>query len=165
MRWVVVPDWKAIFEPSTALGEVMIRATLMYLFLFFAVRFLLKREGGAVNIADLLVIVAIVDGVGPAFSGSAQSVTEGAVFVLTVIFWSWFLNWLSFRFPALTFLTSAPPEILVKDGRMRRRAMARALMTKEELYQQLREQGVEKVEDVRLAVLEGDGEVSVVARD
>jgi uncharacterized membrane protein YcaP (DUF421 family) len=165
MRWVVVPDWKAVFEPSTALGEVMIRATLMYLFLFFAVRFLLKREGGAVNIADLLVIVAIVDGVGPAFSGSAQSVTEGAVFVLTVIFWSWFLNWLSFRFPALTFLTSAPPEILVKDGRMRRRAMARALMTKEELYQQLREQGVEKVEDVRLAVLEGDGEVSVVARD
>lgn len=159
-----MPDWKAIFEPSTALGEVMIRATLMYLFLFFAVRFLLKREGGAVNIADLLVIVAIVDGVGPAFSGSAQSVTEGVVFVLTVIFWSWFLNWLSFRFPKLTFLTTAPPEILVKDGRMRRRVMAKALMTEEELYQQLREQGVEKVEHVRLAVLEGDGEVSVVER-
>jgi len=159
-----VPDWNAVFVPTTALAEVMTRATLMYLFLFFAVRFLLKREGGAVNIADLLVIVAIVDGVGPSFSGSAQSITEAVVFVLTVIFWSWFLNWVSFRFPKLTFLTAAKPVILVKDGRMRRRAMAEALMTREELDQQLREQGVEKVEDVRLAVLEGDGEVSVVER-
>jgi len=160
-----VPDWKAILEPTTALGEVMARATLMYLFLFFAVRFLLKREGGAVNIADLLVVVAIVDGVGPAFSGQAQSVTEGAVFVLTVIFWSWLLNWLSYRFPALRFLTAAPPVVLVRDGRMNRRAMASALMSREELMQQLREQGVEELSGVRLATMEGDGEVSVVKRD
>lgn len=160
-----MPDWKAILEPTTALGEVMARATLMYLFLFFAVRFLLKREGGAVNIADLLVVVAIVDGVGPAFSGQAQSVTEGAVFVLTVIFWSWLLNWLSYRFPALRFLTAAPPVVLVRDGRMNRRAMASALMSREELMQQLREQGVEELSGVRLATMEGDGEVSVVKRD
>jgi len=161
---MLVPDWSAVFEPRIAFAEVMTRATLMYLFLFFAVRFLLKREGGAVNIADLLVVVAIVDGVGPSFSGDAQSITEGVIFVLTVIFWSWLLNWLSFRFPRLKFLTAAPPAVLVKDGRLNRRAMRDALMTREELEQQLREQGVERVEDVRLAMLEGDGEVSVVAR-
>jgi uncharacterized membrane protein YcaP (DUF421 family) len=160
----LTPDWGAILQPETALAEVVARATLMYLFLFFTVRFLLKREGGAVNIADLLVIVAIVDGVGPAFSGKAESVTEGAVFVLTVVFWSWFLNWLSFRFPRLKFLTAAPPITLVKDGRADQRALAKALMSREELDQQLREQGIERVEDVRLAVLEGDGEVSVVKR-
>jgi uncharacterized membrane protein YcaP (DUF421 family) len=117
-----------------------------------------------VNIADLLVVVAIVDGAQPAFSGDAQSITESAVFVLTVIGWSYLLNWLSFHVPALKFLTAAAPITLVKDGRMQRANMRRALMSKEELMQQLREEGVNEIERVELATLEGDGEVSVIER-
>jgi len=160
-----MPDWQSMFVPTVALGEIVLRATLMYLFLFFALRFLLKREGGEINIADLLVVVAIVDGAQPAFNGDAVSITESVVFVGTIILWSYLLNWLSFRFPKLTWLTAAKPVLLVKDGRMRRANMRRVLMTKEELLQQLREQGVEDVEDVRLAMLEGDGQVSVVPRN
>ncbi len=159
-----MPEWNTIFAPTIPLGEVVVRATIMYLFLFFVIRFLLKREGGTVNIADLLVVVAIVDGAQPAFSGDAQSITESAVFVLTVIGWSYLLNWLSFHVPALKFLTAAAPITLVKDGRMQRANMRRALMSKEELMQQLREEGVNEIERVELATLEGDGEVSVIER-
>jgi len=159
-----MPDWQSMFVPTVALGEIVLRATLMYLFLFFALRFLLKREGGEINIADLLVVVAIVDGAQPAFNGDAVSITESVVFVGTIIFWSYLLNWLSFRFPALTWLTTAKPVLLVRNGRMHRANLRRVLMTEEELLQQLREEGVEKVEDVRLAMLEGDGQVSVVER-
>jgi len=160
-----MPDWGSVFVPTVAPGEIVLRATLMYLFLFFALRFLLKREGGEINIADLLVVVAIVDGAQPAFSGEAVSITEAVIFVATIVFWSYLLNWLSFRFPSLKWLTTAKPVTLVKDGRFCRAAMRKALMTKEELMQQLREEGVEDVKDVRLAMLEGDGQVSVVRAD
>ncbi|SFP92347.1 DUF421 domain-containing protein [Sphingomonas rubra] len=157
-----MPDWDAMFSPSVELTEVVLRASIMYLFLFFALRFLLKREGGQVNIADLLVVVAIVDGAQPAFNGEADSITESALFVVTVIFWSWLLNWLSWRFAALKWLTAAKPVVLIENGRFCRANMRRALMTTEELMQQLREEGVEDVGQVRHAMMEGDGEVSVV---
>lgn len=160
-----MPDWQAMFEPTIGLAEVVARASIMYLLLFFAMRFLLKREGGEVNFADLLVIVAVVDGAQPAFSGDAQSITESLVFVLTIIFWAWALNWVSFRFPALKFLTAAPPTVLIKDGRMHRLNMRKALLTKEELLQQLREEGIADPEDVRLAMMEGDGQISVVRKE
>jgi len=160
-----MPDWSAMFRPELALAEVVLRGSIMYLLLFVAMRFLLKREGGQVNIADLLVVVAIVDGAQPAFSGKAQSITESAVFVLTILFWAWALNWLSWRFRRLRFLTQAPPLVLVKDGRLNRANMRRALMSKEELMQQLREEGVEDLSRVRRAMMEGDGEVSVIRND
>jgi uncharacterized membrane protein YcaP (DUF421 family) len=159
-----VPDWSAMFIPKLAIGEVILRGSIMYLFLFVAMRFLLKRQGGAFNIADLLVVVAVVDVAQPAFSGEAKSITESVIYVLTIMFWAWLLNWASFHYPALTFLTGAPPLELVRDGRMNRAAMAQVLMTKEELLQALRESGIDRIEDVRRAVMEGDGQISVMSR-
>lgn len=60
-----MPDWSAMFVPELSLLEVIARGTIMYLFLFLVMRFLLKREGGQVNIADILVVVAVVDGAQP----------------------------------------------------------------------------------------------------
>ena len=161
-----MPDWSAMFKPELSLLEVMARGTIMYLFLFLVMRFLLKREGGQVNIADILVVVAVVDGAQPAFSGDAQSITESAVFVLTILFWSWLLNWASFRFKRFAFLTAAPPMILFEDGRLQWKNMRKGLMSREELMQQLREEGgVDDLGQVERIVMEGDGEVSVVKKD
>ena len=157
-----MPDWTAMFVPTLPVGEIVLRASLMYLFLFLAMRFLLKRGGGQINIADLLVVVAVVDGAQPAFSGDAQSITESVIFVLTIITWSYILNWLSWRFPALKWLTAAKPVPLIENGKFCRANMRRAFMTEEELRQQLREEGVEAIDKIRHAMLEGDGQVSVV---
>lgn len=160
-----MPDWSTMFVPQLSLLEVVARGTIMYLFLFIAMRFLLKREGGEVNIADLLVVVAVVDGAQPAFSGDAQSITESVIFVITVMFWAWVLNWASYRFRALRFLVAAPPMDLVRDGKLNRANMRRALMTKEELMQQLREEGVGSLDKVSRVIMEGDGQVSVVKKE
>jgi uncharacterized membrane protein YcaP (DUF421 family) len=160
-----MPDWAAMFKPELAISEVVLRATIMYLFLFLVMRFLLKREGGTVNIADLLVVVAVVDGAQPAFSGDAQSITESAIFVLTILFWSFALNWMSFHIPWLRFLASAPPLVLVSEGKMNRANLRQALMTRDELMQQLREEGIEDLEKAHRVVLEGNGEISVIKKD
>jgi uncharacterized membrane protein YcaP (DUF421 family) len=161
-----MPDWSAMFTPELSLFEVVARGTIMYLFLFSVMRFLLKREGGQVNIADILVVVAVVDGAQPAFSGDAQSITESAVFVLTILFWSWLLNWASFRFERLKFLTAAPPMTLFENGKLNRKNLRKALMSREELMQQVREEGgLDDLKQIDRIIMEGDGEVTVIKKE
>ena len=79
-------------------------------------------------------------------------------------FWSYFLDWLGYRFPRVRRLLRPPPLPLIKDGRMQRRNMRQEMITEEELMEHLREQGVEHVEDVKKSYMEGDGNISVIRK-
>lgn len=154
-------DWKSVFVPTVSLGEVVARGTLVYLLLFFILRFM-RREAGALGISDLLVVVLIADAAQNGMAGEYKSVTEGAVLVGTIAAWDFFLDWLGFRFPALQRLLRPAPLALVKDGRVLRQNLRKEMISMEELQSQLREQGVSDVSEVRRCYLEGDGHVSVL---
>jgi uncharacterized membrane protein YcaP (DUF421 family) len=154
-------DWKSVFAPEVSLLEIVLRGTFVYLLLFFVLR-VLRREAGALGISDLLVVVLIADAAQNAMSSDYKSVTEGAVLVATIMGWDFFLDWLGYRFPAVQRLLRPAPLPLVKDGQMLRRNMRKEMITEEELLSQLREQGVERVEEVKKCSLEGDGKISVI---
>ena len=108
-------DWAGLFIPTHSIAEMVVRGTLMYLALFLILRFLMKRQGGSIGIADLLVIIIIADAAQNAFAKEYRSVTEGVVLVLTVIFWDFLIDWLNYRFPKLhRFLQ--PPAGAVNQG-------------------------------------------------
>lgn len=155
-------DWNSIFVPTVSLAEMFVRGTLTYLLLFFILRFL-RRETGAIGIADLLVIVIIADAAQNAMAGEYKSITEGAVLVLTIAFWDYALDWLSYRFPAIRRIVRPVPLLLIKDGHMIKRNMRQEMITEEELLSQLREHGVESVREVKKCYLEGDGHISIIA--
>ena len=158
-------DWHKIFIPDTPIVEIFLRGSLVYLALFILLRLVLKREAGTVGIADLLVVVLIADAAQNAMADDYTSIPDGLLLVGTIVFWSYALNWLGYRFPRLQRLVHPPPLPLVRDGRMLRRNMRQELITEEELMSQLRQQGVEDVADVRAAYIEGDGRISVIERD
>src|SRR5688572_32621292 len=93
-------DWHSIFVPKVSLLELLMRGTLMYLGIFFALRFF-RRTAGALSIADLLLVVLVADAAQNAMSSEYGSVTEGAVLVGTIFAWDYVLDWLEFRFPRL----------------------------------------------------------------
>jgi len=155
-------DWNSIFVPTVSLAEMFVRGTLTYLLLFFILRFL-RRETGAIGIADLLVIVIIADAAQNAMSGEYKSITEGAVLVLTIAFWDYALDWLSYRVPIIRRIVRPAPLLLIKNGRLIKRNMHQEMITEEELLSQLREQGVESVSQVKKCYLEGDGHISIIA--
>jgi uncharacterized membrane protein YcaP (DUF421 family) len=158
-------DWAEFFIPSHSLAEIIVRGTFMYLALFLILRFLLQRQSSAIGLADLLVVVLIADAAQDALAKGYKSVTEGVVLVLTIVFWDFALDWLGYRFKWLAWVTKPPPLPLIEDGRMLLRNMRREMITKEELLGQIREQGLDDVERVKKAYLEGNGEISVIARD
>lgn len=155
-------NWAEIFIPSVHLGEMIVRGTIMYLILFFALRFFMKRNTGQVGIADILVIVLISEVSQNALVGEAKSVVEAVTLVATILFWSFALNWVSYHVPALQHLTGGAPLPLIKDGRLIRPNLRREMITEEELRSHLRQQGIDDLALVKTACLEGDGNFSVV---
>lgn len=158
-------DLHSVFFPSVSILELFIRGTLVYLALFALLRFLPGRQVGAVGIADLLVVILFANAAQNAMASNYTSITDGLLLVVTIIFWSYALNWLGYRFPRVQRLLTPPPLLLVKNGRLIHRNLQRELITEGELLVQFRKQGVEKVEDVRLAFMEADGSISVIADD
>ena len=161
MRALIQIDWNAAFVPTVSLLEMVLRGTLVYLLLFFVLR-VLRREAGALGISDLLVVVLIADAAQNAMASDYKSITEGAVLVGTIVAWDYFLDWLGYRFHAVQRLLRPAPLPLVEDGRALRQNMRKEMITMEELLGLLREQGVERVEEVKRCCLEGDGHVSVI---
>ena len=153
------------FVPSVALAELILRGSLIYLGIFALMRFVLKREAGTIGLPDLLMTVLIADATQNAMAAEYHSITEGFLLILTIVFWNYTLDWLSQRFPRMARLLHPPPLPLVKDGRLLRRNMRHELITEEELWSHLRQQGMTEFAQVQAAYMEGDGQISIIPRE
>ena len=151
-----------LFQVHVPVPELMLRGTLVYWLLFCIFRFVLRRDVGAVGIADILLLVLVADAAQNAMSGGYDTFGEGAILVLTIVGWNWLLDVLSYRFPVVRRFATPSRITLIKRGALQRRNLRREFITLEELHEKLREQGIERVSDVKAAYLEGDGQISVI---
>ena len=159
------PDMEAIFRLDENALELIIRTSIMYIGLLVALRTFGRRETGALELPELLMVVLIADGVQNGMAGDYQSVTGAVIVAGTLLAWNIFLDWLAYASPTARALLRPKPLNLVEDGAYLRHHMRRELVTKEELDALLRIEGVEDVRDVKLARLEPSGELSVIRRD
>lgn len=154
-------DWHALFVPGVPLLETFIRGSAVYLGLFVLLR-VRPRQAGGLGVTDLLLLILIGDAAQNAMSGDYRSITDGLLLVATIAGWDWFLDWLGFRSQLVSRLTERQAVELIVDGRVLRHNLARELITEDELLSQLRQHGVERIEEVRHCFLESDGKVSVI---
>lgn len=158
-------DWKSIFLPDIPLLEIILRGSVMYIALFILLRLVLKRQTGDLRMTDLLLITLIADASQNGMAGDYKSISGGILLVGTIMFWDYAFDWLAFRFDWFQRLVAPPPLPLIKNGKLLRKNMRSELITEEELMSQLREQGLEHLEQVKEAFVEGDGHISVLKRD
>ena len=157
-------NWHELFVPHGSLVELILRGTFMYLGLFLLMRFILRRNPGNLNIADILLVVILADAAQNALAGEYKSITEGLILVGTIIGWNYALDWLAFRIPLVQKLMEPPPLLLVKNGRMVRANMRLEMITEDELRSQLRQHGISNLLEVKEAHMESDGHVSVIRK-
>lgn len=161
MQILASPDWHAMWVPTVSLLELVLRGTVMYLLILAAMR-IFRREAGALNTADLLVVVLVADAAQNGMSSRYDSVTEGIVLVATIFGWNFVLDWLSFHFPAVDRLLQPAPLMLIRNGRVQQRAMRSQMITVNDLKAQLRQHGIERFAQVKRCCLEGDGHLSII---
>ena len=90
-------DWQHLFSMDKSMLELFIRGTVMYWFLFLLFRFVMRRDVGAIGIADVLLVVIIADASQNAMSDGYESITEGFVVVGTIVLWNVVTNFLNFK--------------------------------------------------------------------
>lgn len=154
-------DWHQLFGFETSIAELVLRGTTMYWFLFVLFRFVMRRDVGAIGIADVLLIVIIADASQNAIDGGYRSITEGMVVVATLVAWNLVTNWLNYHWEPFARLAEPPPLLLIRNGKVLGRNMRREMITLSELMSKLREQSIERVEEVRWACMESDGQISL----
>jgi uncharacterized membrane protein YcaP (DUF421 family) len=157
-------DWQSIFLPSVPVLESVIRATIMYLVLFFFLRITLRRVGGTFGLGDILLVALIAAASQNAIAREERSVTDAIISVATITFWSYALDWLGYRFPRFQRIYSPPPLLLVKNGVMLRKNMRTELITEDELMTEMRRHGILNLKNVKEAYLEGDGHITMIER-
>jgi uncharacterized membrane protein YcaP (DUF421 family) len=155
-------NWTELFGVTVSPLELIVRGTAVYWFIFLIFRLLLHRGVGAVAIADVMVLVLIADAAQNAMAGGYTTITEGVILIGTIIAWNWLFDWATSRSKFLDRLLEPPPVALVEDGQLQRRNMRHEMISEGELMSKLREHGIEHLEDVKRAVLESSGEVSVI---
>jgi uncharacterized membrane protein YcaP (DUF421 family) len=156
-------DWHKMFVPSVSPLELVLRGTIMYLAILAAMR-VFRRQAGSLSIPDLLVVVLVADAAQNAMASEYRSVTDGLLLIATIYGWNYLLDIAAYRWRPVHRLLNPPPLALVQDGRVLRRNLRKEMLTLDELMEQLREQGVERLSEVRHCCLEGDGHLSVIRR-
>jgi uncharacterized membrane protein YcaP (DUF421 family) len=157
-------DWAGLFSFSVPVAEIAIRGTAMYWFLFVLFRFVVRRDAGGVGMADILVLVIVADAAQNGLAGEYRSITDGMLLVSVIVFWDYLVDWFAYRSGFLQRLLQARPLLLIKDGRLQHHNLRRHLLTREDVEEKLREQGVADLKKVRRAYLESDGKFSVITR-
>ena len=158
-------DWGSAFGFDTALLEIFLRGSIVYLTLFFLLRLVLRREAGGLGITDLLVIVLIADAVQNAMAGEYHSIADGLLLGATIIFWSWALDWLAYHWAPFGRFVHPRPLQVVKDGTLLRANLRKELLTEDDVMAEVRQQGLEELSQVKDVFVEFDGRMSVISRD
>ncbi len=143
--------------------DIVLRSIAVYLFMVIALRIFGKKELSQLNSADIILILLISNSVQNAMVGSNSSLLGGitaavALFVINFTFKKIMLN---SKF--IKGLVQDKPVILVHDGKIDFKALAKLEITSEELQEAMREHGVEFYKDVKLAMFEIDGNISVIS--
>jgi uncharacterized membrane protein YcaP (DUF421 family) len=149
----------------TSLLVVALRACVVYLVLLGLLRVGGKRELGQLAPFDLVVLLVISNAVQNAMVGSDTSLTGGIVAAITLVALNWAVDRLAVRTPWLRRRVVGTPTLLVHQGELLLPHLVQEGVTEDEVLQALREHGVDELADVKSAVLEVDGTISVIPID
>jgi len=160
-----MPDLGSLFAITVPPAELVVRGTVVYWFLFLLLRFVVRRDIGSIGIADVLLLVIIADAAQNAMAGGYESITDGMILVATIAGWNWALDRLAYHVPAVRRMLEARPLPLVRNGKLMRRNLRKEYITSDELMAKLRQHGIERLEDVKVATMESDGEITVIRHE
>lgn len=146
------------------LGQVSMRAIVVYLAMIVFVRFGKKRFLGRATAFDAILVIIIGSTAARAITGNAPFFeTLAAVFVLIAM--HWVISLVSRESPTLSSLVKGHSTVLVRDGHVNVDALRKAHMSPDDLEEDLRQAGVDDVAKVKEAQLERSGQLSVIKKE
>jgi uncharacterized membrane protein YcaP (DUF421 family) len=145
--------------------DLMLRAGAVYVFIVLAIKLFGKKELSQLSVVDLVFILLISNAVQNAMVGSNTSLAGGIVAAITLFIINYVLKKLILRFKPIERFIEGEPIMLIYEGKIQQSNIEKAGFTIQELNAAVREHGIDTIEKVNLAMLEVDGNISVLTEN
>jgi uncharacterized membrane protein YcaP (DUF421 family) len=145
--------------------ESIIRAALVYIVLLVLFRIAGKRSLAEVTAFDLVLLLIISEATQQAMIDNDNSMTNALLIVVTLIGMNVLFSVLTRRWEGFGKLIDDVPLVIVEDGKLVQDRMRRERVSEHEVMEAARElQGLERLEQVRYAILERNGHITIIPR-
>jgi len=145
--------------------ESIIRAAIVYLVLLVLFRLAGKRSLAEVTSFDLVLLLIISEATQQAMIDNDNSMTNAMLLVMTLVGMNILFSVVAKRWKAFDRVIEDVPLVIVKDGQPLRERMTKERVDEEDVMEAARElQGLERLEQVKYAILERNGHISIVAK-
>lgn len=147
---------------ETPLWEIIARGTAVYFAVTLLLRFIPKRQIGNIAPNDMIALVIVGSLAADAIMGEANSLLDLLLMVLVILAWDYIFNIAEFYVPGFRQMSQDSPTLLIHNGVLLSRNLKKEKLTIAELTAHLRKQGVAELGQVKQAILEVDGQISVI---
>lgn len=147
------------------LAAIAARTMIVLIVLVIGLRVTGKRQAGELNLPDLILVLVLANAVQNAMTNGDGRLPVALVSAGTLIACGWIFAWLVRINPTVHQRLTGSPTVVVENGRALRQNLRREGVTQEELMQSFREKGLADLADVRLAILEPDGTISIIPQE
>jgi uncharacterized membrane protein YcaP (DUF421 family) len=144
--------------------ERVIRAALVYGFLLLAIRIFGKREMGQMTSFDIVLLLSLSNMLQNAMIGADDSVIGGMVGAGVLLVINLLVAVIVFRFRRVERLVEGDPKVLVRDGELQQGVLRQELLTEQDVVSAIHRQGLDTLDDVRIAYAEPNGEITVIPK-
>lgn len=154
-----------MFQISVPWWELVIRSVAVYAFLLFILRISGKRQIGQLAPFDLVLLLVLSNAVQNSMSAGDNSLIGGLLIASTLVAINFLVGYATYKNKKLEVLLEGRPQILIHDGRLYYDVMAKSQLTHHELDAALRQAGCMAIGEVKSAILENNGVISVVPKE
>ena len=140
------------------------RSVIIYLVVLIGLRIAGKRHVAQLSIFDFVLILLISNAVQNAMVGPDTSVGGGIVAAISLIVINYLLTLVLYRFRKADLVIEGTPTLLIHNGHVLASHLEKEKIAEDELLRVIREHGIEHVDDVKIAIMELDGTISVIQK-
>ena len=144
--------------------DLVLRTAVVFLFVLLVTRIVGRRELSSLEPFDMILLIVIGDLIQQGITQSDYSVTGAVIVISTLALLTVVTSYVNYRLRPMRAVLDGEPVVLVEDGRPIERNLRRERISLAELEAEGRQNQVTRVSDMRWAVLETNGRISVIPK-
>lgn len=144
--------------------EFVVRGLVVYFALLVLLRLSGRKQVGQLSPFDFVLLLIISNAVQNSMNGGDNSLVGGLIIALSLFSINWVISYINLKNRRLSQLLEGKPEIFIHNGIVSEKLLTKERISHDELKSILREHDIEKIDQVKFAVLEPDGKISIIKK-
>jgi uncharacterized membrane protein YcaP (DUF421 family) len=145
--------------------DIIIKTIIFYVVLIVIIRLLGKREVGEISVFDLVILLMVADIATLSINNDWNMVIPAILSLLSLLVLQKLFAYLALKYILVRKLIDYKPSIIVYDGKLNLKEMKKQTYTVEDLISQAREKGIMDLNEIKMAILETTGQLSVYKKN